>query len=68
MQRLNFKLDEFVRTSWVSGAARDKWAPIFNDLSNKFIYWERAVVEAGFRRIVLQQTDDLVALMNDTME
>ena len=68
MQRLNFKLDEFVRTSWVSGAARDKWAPIFNDLSNKFIYWERAVVEAGFRRIALQQTDDLVALMNDTME
>jgi hypothetical protein len=67
-QRLNFKLDEFVRISWVSRAAQDKWAPIFSDISAKFVNWERAVVEAGFRRVALQQTDDLIALMNDTMQ
>lgn len=68
MQRLDFKLDEFVRISWVSEKARARWLPVFNDLSEKFIKIERATVTRGVRRVALQQTDDLINLTKEMMQ
>jgi hypothetical protein len=44
MDRLNFKLDEFMRYSWVSEQARSVWEPRISHLSNFFITLEREAV------------------------
>lgn len=51
MHRLNFKLDEFVRVSWVSDQARYVWEQKFTDLSRVFTRVERASVDEHFCRL-----------------
>ena len=67
IQRLDFKLDEFVRTSFVSTKAREKWNPIFHDLSRKFSLIERGTVAKKLRKIALQHTGDIVTLTKEAM-
>lgn len=68
MDRLNFKLDEFVRLSWPSAEARDKWGPIFSALSNIFISIERASVSHRGVALINCSPDELLNLTKGFVE
>lgn len=59
MDKLSFKLDEFIRLAWVSKAAETVWAPILTTLSNFYQQLERESVRAGLRLACIQNCDPL---------
>lgn len=54
MERLDFKIPEFVRVAWVSKRAETVWAPIISRLANFFIELEQLTLKEGYRTAIIQ--------------